>query len=274
MNASVVWPAAHTQVVGRATPRLPVDTKAMGGADVTRALRFIGATTVEGTADVHAVVAAPGVRDIPVTVTLDVPRTAVPDSGPLTVPASGTIPSLTFRQPGPGKITIGAIDLHIVPRDANGDETIAHKVDASCGLSDGQDGVLATFEVVRPTTDPTASGTADTPGTPGKPRPSGTSGASGEPGAADPNASGSASASAAASSTVRAPSGSPGGTVSAWDSGASGTASPTSPDTSSAGGTGVSGPLRTVATVLGTSAAAAGIGWWVWRRRRTANREG
>ncbi|WP_329219446.1 hypothetical protein OG352_23155 [Streptomyces sp. NBC_01485] len=289
MTASVVWNASDTHVVGRATPGLPINTKATVGADVTRSLRFVGATTVEGTADVHAVVAAPE-GDIPVTMTLRVAKTAVPESGPLTVPASGTIPSLVFHRPGPAKIVVGAIDLHLTPRDGNGDETLAGKVDTSCDLNNGQDGVLATFEVVPASPGPTASGTPSAPGEPGRSRPPGAPGTSEGPGAADPSESGSASASTSASAKVRGPSGSPSGTASASRSGvpdtaSSDTASPetgvpdtgvpdtASPDTAATGGTHLSAPLRAVAAFLAVSAASAGIGWWGWRRRRAEGRD-
>ncbi|BBC35362.1 hypothetical protein SGFS_066560 [Streptomyces graminofaciens] len=281
MTASVVWNASDTHVVGKATPRMPIDTTAKVGADVTNTLRVVGARTVEGTADVHAVVAAPEGR-IPVKVTLRVPRTAVPESGPLTVPANGTIPSLTFRRPGPAKIVVGAIDLHLTPRDGDGDETLAGKVDTSCDLNGGQDGVLASFTVVRPPTrpSPTASGTAKEPdesGTPGKSKPPGASRA---PGTADPEASGSASgsasssaaASASASTEVRAPSGSPSGTASASAS-LSGAPDVTSPDASATGGTDFAAPLRAIAAFLAVSAAAVGAGWWGRRRRRAEGRD-
>lgn len=93
MTASAVWTAPHTHVVGQATPRSSIDTTSKVSGAVTNSLRWIGASTVEGTADVHAVVSTPA-GDIPKTVTLEVPRTAIPESGPLTVPASGILPSL------------------------------------------------------------------------------------------------------------------------------------------------------------------------------------
>jgi hypothetical protein len=269
MTASVVWNASDTHVVGQATPRLPINTAATVGTDVTRSLRFVGATTVEGMADVHAVIAAPE-RDIPVTVKLKVAKTAVPESGPLTVPASGIIPSFVFHRPGPAKIVVGAIDLHLTPRDANGDQTLARKVDTSCDLNNDQDGVLVTFEVVPASPGPTASGTPSAPGEPGKSRPPGAPGTSGGPGAADPSASGAVSASASASAAVQGPSGSPSGTASASRSGAPDTASP---DASATGGTHLSAPLRAVAAFLALSAALAGIGWWGWRRRRAEGRD-
>ncbi|MER6011374.1 DUF6801 domain-containing protein [Streptomyces bluensis] len=178
MTASVVWTAPDTHVVGQATSRSPVSASATVGSDVTRILRFAGAATVEGTADVSAVVAAPQ-GDIPVDVRLKVPRSKVPGSGPLTVPAKGTLPSLVFSRPGPAKIFVGEIDLHLVPRDTDGDETRAGTVDAPCDLDSGQDGFLAPFTVERDASGPAAPGT-----------PSGTPSAyPGAPGAASPDTS-------------------------------------------------------------------------------------
>lgn len=166
MTASVVWTAPDTHVVGQATSRSPVRASATVGSNVTRILRFAGAATVEGTADVSAVVAAPQ-GDIPVDMRLKVPRSEVPGSGPLTVPAIGTLPSLVFSEPGPAKIFVGEIDLHLVPRGTDGDETRAGKVDAPCDLDSGQDGFLAPFTVERDASGPAAPAAPGTPsGTP------------------------------------------------------------------------------------------------------------
>lgn len=158
MSASVLWTASDTHVVDQATSRSPVNASAAVGSHVTRVLRFAGADTIEGTADVSAVVAAPQ-GDIPITMRLKVPRSDLPESGSLTVPAKGVLPSLVFSLPGPAKILVGEIDLRLVPRDADGDETLAGKVDAPCDLNSGQDGFLASFTIVRDAAGPTASGT-------------------------------------------------------------------------------------------------------------------
>ncbi|MFC4606255.1 DUF6801 domain-containing protein [Streptomyces maoxianensis] len=280
MTASVVWTASHTHVVGQATPRSPVNTTATVGENVTGSLRLIGARTVEGTADVHAVVAAPE-GDIPKTVTLEVPKTDIPESGPLIVRASGTLPSLTFHETGSAKIVIGDIDLHLTPRDSDGDETMVGEVNAPCDLNSGQDGVLATFTIRPAATGPTASGTPTAPGTPNGP--GGTPGAGGSgtsgsgsgsgPGSVSGSPSGSASgsASASASTKVRDPSGRPSGTASASRSGAPSNASPAASET---GGTDFAAPLRAVAAFLAVSAVALGCGWWGTRRRRTRDRDG
>ncbi|MFJ9585686.1 DUF6801 domain-containing protein [Streptomyces acidicola] len=182
MTGSVAWTAPDRYVVDQATPRSPISTSATVGPNITRALRFAGADTVEGRADVSAVVAAPQ-GDIPVEMPLKVPRTDLPESGPLTVPAHGTLPSLVPSRPGRAKVLVGKIDLHLVLRGSDGDESRAGKIDAPCDLNSGQDGFLASVTIVPDGASAIASGT-----------PSGTPPAySGAPGADSPGTSPAAS---------------------------------------------------------------------------------
>ncbi|MFE6894833.1 DUF6801 domain-containing protein [Streptomyces sp. NPDC057694] len=271
MTASVVWDASHTHVVGRPTPLQPIRTAATVGSGVVRSLRFVGAATVEGTAEVHAVVAAPE-GNLPVTVRLKVARTAVRDSDALTVPASGTLPSFVFHRSGPAKIIVGAIDLHLTPRNADGDETLAGKIDTSCDLNSGQSGLLATFKVVPASTGPSASGTAPVPGgSEGRTGASGAPGTAGGPGKAGTSGAGSASASASASSSAKGkdPSGSPSGTAMPSQPGAPGTPAA---DDAPARGAHWPVPVGAVAAFLVVSAVVVGIGWW-GRRSRTEGRD-
>ncbi|MDF2270783.1 hypothetical protein P2Q00_35945 [Streptomyces coacervatus] len=153
MTASVVWPAPAAIGVGQVSPQLKVDATATVGHKVTDSLKLIHAETVEGTADVHAVVAAPG-GDITKTVTLTVARTRVPDSGPLTVHAVGVLPPLVFGEPGAASIVVGGIDMHFRSPTA----TPINSMNGPCDLNSGQDGVLARFTVVSSTTGPRAEG--------------------------------------------------------------------------------------------------------------------
>lgn len=161
MTASVVWNVSDTHVVGRPTPRLPVTASATVGALIPQALRLAGAASLEGTAKVTAVVAAPQ-GNVPVTMPMDVPVTQIPSSGSMTVPANGTAPSLTFTKAGIATIVVGAIDLSITPRQADGSETVLHTVNASCGVDSDQDRVLASFRILpkaQRQPSPTTSGT-------------------------------------------------------------------------------------------------------------------
>lgn len=157
MTGSVAWDVSDTHVVGRPTPRLPVDASATVGGLVPGGLRTIGATSLAGTAKVHAVVAAPQ-GDVDVTVPMDVPVTQIPASGALTVPAHGTAPSLTFTQPGTARIVAGDIELRVTPRKADGSETVAGTVNASCDLDPDQDRVLSSFLIRSAQTSPAPTG--------------------------------------------------------------------------------------------------------------------
>ncbi|WP_406348968.1 hypothetical protein OHB10_21930 [Streptomyces sp. NBC_01597] len=284
MKASVTWTAARTYVAGRAAPRSPVDAPAAVGGNVSQSLRMVGAATVEGSADVHAVVAAPG-GDIPVTLTFDVPRTAIPQSGPLSVDASGSLPSLTFARAGRAKLVFGGIDLHLTPRDSGGGTPVG-RIDAPCHLNSGQDGVVGTFTIQPTAGEPTAPGRSKTSQGPGRsPRGDGSAddsangsgragsgrvsgqGSGQESGSASDSASASVSASVSAQGAASA--GAPGGTSAASRPGAPGTASPAAAE---ADGTGAVGPLRVLAVSLAVGAGVLGCGWWGLRRIRARGR--
>ncbi|WP_372463825.1 DUF6801 domain-containing protein [Streptomyces pinistramenti] len=275
MTASVVWNASHTHVVGRPTPRSPISTSATVSSTITQSLRMAGAATVEGTAAVNAVVASPQ-GEIPISMRLKVPVTKVPGSGSLTVKASGTLPSLVFHRPGAGKAIVGGIAMHILPRDASGGETPLGKVDSSCGLNSGQDGVLASFTIRPVEPSPTASETKGIPTA----EPGGTGGTAGSGGADGSDGSAGPSASASGRSGSTGPGADPSATASgtASASAAPAGASPTASPTASAIGRGsdLSAPLRAVVGVLvvGAMAGAAAMGRVWWRRRRRADADG
>ncbi|WP_411089949.1 DUF6801 domain-containing protein [Streptomyces sp. 061-3] len=269
MTASVVWNTPHTHVVGRATPRSPVNTSATVSSTVTQSLRLAGATTVEGTADVTAVVTSPQ-GDIPILLPLKVPVTDVPDSGSLTVKASGTLPSLVFRRPGAGKVIVGGIALHITPRDASGDETALGKVDSSCDLNSGQDGVLASFKIRSAGASPTASETRGIP-TAGSSGAGGSAGSGGSDGSAGPSTS--ASGRPASPDPDADPSDTASGKATASVGGAPTSASPAA---SATGGSDFAAPLRAAVSLLVVSATAgaAALGCVWWRRQRRADVDG
>ncbi|MET7474975.1 DUF6801 domain-containing protein [Streptomyces sp. NPDC005648] len=143
MTATVVWPAPATLAVGELSPQARIDAKAVVGHKVTDSLKLVHADTVEGTADVHTVVAAPQ-GDTDRTVTLTVARTRVPDSGPLTVHATGALPPLVFGEPGAARIVVDRVDLHFTGR---GSVPIG-SMNGPCELDSGQDGLLARLTVV------------------------------------------------------------------------------------------------------------------------------
>lgn len=150
MTLQLDWNAPGSVPVGRPTPVIPVQGTATMGDIVTQVLGMVGATTVEGSLVASGVVVAPG-GDVPVTLSVTVPRTPVPASGPITIAGSGTTPVFVFHQPGPATITAGSgFSVQITPRDANGDETVAGQIDASCTLDSGQNDVLNSFVITAP----------------------------------------------------------------------------------------------------------------------------
>ncbi|CRK57243.1 hypothetical protein [Alloactinosynnema sp. L-07] len=119
--------------------------------DTTTGLKLVKVATIEGTAIAHAHITAPGFDtdlDVPVTVE----KTAIPASGGFTVKATGKTPSLKFPTPGHIKITVGALDLNITAKKADG--TLAsippsNPFDAPCALDPaGQNNVLKEGEIL------------------------------------------------------------------------------------------------------------------------------
>lgn len=154
MTLRLTWDSPDSVPVGQHTPAVPVSGIATMGAAVTQVLGVIGASTVEGSLDATGVVVSPeGTLHVVLPVT--VPRTDVPASGPITVAGRGTTPVFVFHRPGHAMVTADSgFTVHIVPRDASGDLTIAGRLDASCALDPGQDNVLNSFEITAPRTPP------------------------------------------------------------------------------------------------------------------------
>ncbi|MER5518519.1 DUF6801 domain-containing protein [Streptomyces sp. NPDC002763] len=280
MTASVVWDDSDTHVVGRPTPRLPVSASATVGALIPQTLRVAGATSLAGTAKVTAVVAAPQ-GNVPVTVPMDVPVTQIPSSGSMTVPANGTAPSLTFTKAGTADIVVGAIDMSITPRQADGSTTMLGTVNASCSADSGQDKVLSSFRIL-PRTQPQPSPTASGAGAGGGGHGSGSGAGSGSgSGAGSGAGSGSGAQGQESSGTRPGTSRSPdptgsvtaSGTASASASAASGGAptlaapkSDSDPRDSAQDRTAFPVPLRAAAGVLVVALAAVGSAMWFRRR--------
>lgn len=129
--------------VGQPTPAIPVTASLPLSEDVAGLLRRVGVTAVSATATAEVTVAAPqGELDLPVT--LEVPETAVPESGSFHVVAEGTAEQLTFDEPGTAEVRVGdlAVTAVVTWRDGDTDE-----FDATCALADGQDNVVASLDV-------------------------------------------------------------------------------------------------------------------------------
>lgn len=158
ITVSIGWPDLRTATVGVPTPRLPVNAMGTAPAIVRTLVSFIGATWVDGNADVTAEVVAPQ-GDITKTMTLTVPRTNVSEgSGPLAVPAAGILPSLDLMQPGSGHVAISGVELHLTPLTSSGGPTWFGQMNISCALEPGQSNIVASFQVLpAPTASPRPS---------------------------------------------------------------------------------------------------------------------
>jgi hypothetical protein len=161
MSAAVEWGVPSSWPVGEPAPALPITVSATVDPSVAADLRLVGVTSFQGTADASSDLVAPQ-GDIPQTVSLNVPRTQLPHSGPMVVPASGTTPVLTFSKPGLAKTTVGAVAMHLTGYDSGGSARIG--IDAPCSLDPGQNNVLASFEITAaPSPSPAPSPTTQSP---------------------------------------------------------------------------------------------------------------
>ncbi|GAA0345760.1 DUF6801 domain-containing protein [Streptomyces blastmyceticus] len=158
--------------VGEPSRKFAIDARTTVDADLTPQLHSIGVKSVEGRVDAEIGVTAPQ-GDSHLKVPLGIHKTSVPASGSFDVKAAGDAPSLTFRQPGKARITVGDITLHVAGRKANGD-TLG-PLNIRCTLDSNQSNDIGSFEITKPGTG-TGSTTSGTSGTSG---PSTTSGASG-----------------------------------------------------------------------------------------------
>ncbi|MFI9272121.1 DUF6801 domain-containing protein [Kitasatospora sp. NPDC052896] len=145
MNADV--PSSVT--VGEPSPKFGISAVTTAPNGLAQGLGFFGVRIIEGTGQASITVTAPQ-GDIPVSVPATIAKTALPPSGPFDIAASGTAPSLTFSQPGNGKITVGGISLHLITEDASGNPTFVGSIDVSCTLDGGQNNVAASFAITQP----------------------------------------------------------------------------------------------------------------------------
>ena len=267
MTASLVWDAAATHRVGQSTQSIPVTVSAKIGPDATVALNFLGATSVQGTADVSGGVVAPQ-GAINGTIAMTVDKTAVPDSGSLTVVATGALPPAVFTRPGSATLEVGkTFALSITPQTASGGQTLEGVVNTTCTLDQGQSGVIAAFEILPAVTasahPPTPVATSSSNS--GKASGSGTMkvvSTTSAQASASPDPVGSAKASTPSHPTVSAPSAS----ASVANRDLHLTAAQNQHN-----GLGIAQPLVAAGGVLAVGALAAGI-WWLRRRRKKNDR--
>ncbi|MFF2963307.1 DUF6801 domain-containing protein [Streptomyces sp. NPDC057963] len=269
----------RSDTVGVPTGPFPIDVVATVSSLFTKGLNFLGAHSVEGTAQGNVNVAAPQ-GDFSVGIPFTIPNTTVPASGSFRVPVTGSAPSLRFTRPGTGRLTAGDINLHLAARDANGNPTLG-KLDLPCTLDNGQNDVIESFDVKpQPAATPTST-TVTAPASSGR----ATSG-DGRNGAKEgsaatsvpgPAASGSAGTSTGDGSTAASTSSSP--VTPPTGSASATTAKPTMTSTADAtslnatgGGTSnVRTPILLTVGACVAAVGAAGYGRVLWRRRHASS---
>lgn len=94
---------------------------------------------------------------------LAAPSTQIPDTGDLSLTATGAVPPATVTASGDATFTAGSLTLVLTPRRADGSATSPETLPLGCTLQPGQNAVLATVSVAEPTgaaTPPPSTGTA------------------------------------------------------------------------------------------------------------------
>ncbi|MDO9353586.1 MAG: fibronectin type III domain-containing protein [Solirubrobacteraceae bacterium] len=163
------------------TPELSIKAVATAGGNTSSAVGILGATSLEGTASAKATVDAAGGQRLPLTLPIAVPKQQVKSTGDLVLSAAGSTPEIQFSNPGMAKITVDAISLTLIARNASGNPVVLdpsrttvpqtdsdpNTFQVSCSLSPATQSTLlaniSVFDSANPTTDSAA------PSTPGKP---------------------------------------------------------------------------------------------------------
>lgn len=160
-------------------PAISISVTATAGGNTAKAIKTIGAQTIEGTASAPATVTSPGLSPLPVKVPITIAKwtrpAAVPD--PLVLAASGQGPRIALDQAGTAKVTVDSLSLNLKATDKNGNALQLAPVttdvdgqpitpadsdpgtfDVPCKLNAGQSTTLASIAVsgAQPTADTTA----------------------------------------------------------------------------------------------------------------------
>lgn len=156
LTAKFAWPSGLlTTTADTRTPSLPVEVAGTVGSAARTVVTFAGIKWIEGTADVRAEIIAPQ-GEISEKMKLIVPRTDVSTgSGPLTVPASGPIPSVLLSQPGQAKVVVRSVVIHLATLTASGALSELGNISLPCTLDAGQTGVVSSLRIL-PVTSPSA----------------------------------------------------------------------------------------------------------------------
>ncbi|WP_326595750.1 DUF6801 domain-containing protein [Streptomyces sp. NBC_01803] len=136
--------------VNEMTPPIEIEAITTVNAKTHQGLKTVASTTIEGSAIAYSNIAAPGF-DLPLEVPIEIPKQNIPPAPPYTefdITANGSAPEISFSEPGHGEITVGDLLLTLTPRKADGTPTGLKTFESACTVVEGQDNVLAEFEVV------------------------------------------------------------------------------------------------------------------------------
>ena len=147
ITVEIVSDVPNSVTVGEPSKTIAVNARATVGASFNQWMARAGMTTLEGTVDATAHVAAPQ-DDFDVTVPFHITKTSAPASGPFNVPATASATMRIFNRPGKGTVTAGDLMLHLIAKNATG--TMELWADAPCTLNADQSNVVMSFDITKP----------------------------------------------------------------------------------------------------------------------------
>ncbi|MFD8567659.1 DUF6801 domain-containing protein [Streptomyces sp. NPDC059639] len=150
-TAEVTANVPDTITVGQAGRAVTVNVVAKVNASFTQWMANAGMSTIEGTVDASAHVAAPH-KQLDIAVPFRMTRTTAPASGPFKVRATAGVTTPTFSHPGRATVTTGGITLHLLAKNASG--TAYLQADAPCTLNAGQSNVVTSFDITQASSAP------------------------------------------------------------------------------------------------------------------------
>lgn len=139
--------APSSIIVGEPTAPITIEASLTVPAALTIGLRFFGASNVNGTVDGQAHIASPQGESTK-TVPFNIPNIALPEMSSFTASATGTMPSMTFSEPGTVKVTVGDLNARLEPTDSNGNPTRLGVINVPCTLNSGQNAEAAELAAV------------------------------------------------------------------------------------------------------------------------------
>lgn len=149
-------------------PAISINVTATAGGNTAKAIKTIGAQTLEGTAAAPATITSPGLSPLAVKVPIAIAKWTRPATvpEPLVLAANGTGPRVALDQAGTATVTVDSLALNLRARDKSGNSINLAPVtkdvdgapvtpsdddpgtfDVPCKLNAGQSSTLATIAV-------------------------------------------------------------------------------------------------------------------------------